>query len=44
MNKLGAFTTAGKWIYTAAVQNIYSVPPFPLEEHHEAIGKLNNII
>ena len=44
MNKMVAVTTAGKWIYTAAVQNIYSVPPFPPEDHHEAIGNLNNII
>ena len=36
-----AVTTAGKGGYTVAVQNIYGVPPPPLEEHHEAIGYLN---
>ena len=35
--------TAGKGGYTAAVQNIYSVPSPPPEEHHEMIDHINTI-
>ena len=38
-----AVKTTGKGGYTAAVQNIYSVPPPPPEENHEAIEKINTI-
>ena len=37
-------TTTGKWGYTAAIQNIYGVPPPPLEEHHEVVDNLNTIL
>ena len=36
--------TAGKGGYTAAVKNIYSVPPTPPEEHHKAIDSINTIV
>ena len=36
--------TAGRGRYKAEVQNIYGVLPPPLEEHHEAINNLNNIV
>ena len=38
-----AVTTAGKGGYTVAVQNIYSVPLPPPEEHYEAIDNLHTI-
>ena len=37
-------TTAGKGGYTAAVQNIYGVPPPSPEEHHEVIDHINIIV
>ena len=37
-------TTAGKGVYTATVQNIYSVPPPSLEEHHEEIEDIQKIM
>ena len=38
-----AVTTAGKGQYTAAVQNIYGVPPPPAEEHNGKIDNLHTI-
>ena len=37
-------TTSGKGRYTAAVQNIYGVPPLPPEKHHEAINDIHTIV
>ena len=38
-----AVTTTGKGGYTTAVQNIYSVPTPPLEEHNKVIDHINTI-
>ena len=38
-----AVTITEKGEDTAGVHNIYSVPPTPSEEHHEAISNLNAI-
>ena len=42
-DKRKAVTTTWKGGYTAAVQNIYGVPPLPPEEHHKVIDHVNII-
>ena len=37
-------TTEGKVVYTAAVQNIYLLPPPQPEYHHKSIELLNTIV
>ena len=37
-------STTGKGGYTAAIQNIYGVPPPPPADHHEAIYNLNTSV
>ena len=39
-----AVTTAGKWGYTARVQNIYGAPPPSPEEHHQVIEDIQKIM